>query len=363
MPRHFSQADYNKSSPSPHDSCQSSKTQSNKSQYTTPDNTSNLPPPGSKSKLITPDNHNPKHPSRQSSEKSRSRRQPGNESIASQYQINMTRMEELFPDYSRGSVDDFSPPATLPNAKELVSGVFKDGTPVFSPHAKKPRASRFVSASNGRDNSTTIDVPTAADVTPQLGVKKPRGSRFGSASHSRDVSLKLEPATEEPFDAKRALALLDVLEKKVAALEKHRAQDEMTIQQLQLENRISRAESKERRKYHRSDSALGSTDGGSERGDEMGSRQRKLLVEKNRLEDFIRTLQEQITSLNQAASESEINLDQIAKDRDSAVSQLGAATSPWNNSKPKIRLFKRETRCSNIASISLLPTKMTRPWT
>lgn len=316
MPRHFSQADYNKSSPSPHDvsleatgststwnnnsqlesssspfrfplnlpqSCQSSKTQSNKSQYTTPDNTSNLPPPGSKSKLITPDNHNPKHPSRQSSEKSRSRRQPGNESIASQYQINMTRMEELFPDYSRGSVDDFSPPATLPNAKELVSGVFKDGTPVFSPHAKKPRASRFVSASNGRDNSTTIDVPTAADVTPQLGVKKPRGSRFGSASHSRDVSLKLEPATEEPFDAKRALALLDVLEKKVAALEKHRAQDEMTIQQLQLENRISRAESKERRKYHRSDSALGSTDGGSERGDEMGSRQRKLLVENNRL--------------------------------------------------------------------------------
>lgn len=36
-------------------------------------------------------------------------------------------------------------------------------------------------------------------------------------------------------------------------------------------------------------------------------------------------MQEQITSLNQAASESEINLDQIAKDRDSAVSQLGAA--------------------------------------
>ena len=39
----------------------------------------------------------------------------------------------------------------------------------------------------------------------------------------------------------------------------------------------------------------------------------------------MRTLQEQITLLNQAASESEINLDKITKDRDSAVSQLGVA--------------------------------------
>lgn len=276
MPRYFSQADYNKSSPSPHDvsleatnttltwdvdgsmlesgssplrfplnlhqSCQSITSQGNKSQFTTPDNTSTLPPPGSRSKLVTPDN--PKPPTRQSSEKARSSRQARqmrNESAGSKFCINLTKMEELFPDFTQGSTRDFTPPpASLPNAKELVSGVFQDGTPVFSPHAKKPRASRFVSASHAKDNSTKVDVPP-------------------------------------PFDEKKVLASIEFLEKKVAALEKNRAQDEITIQKLQLETRI------DRKKRHRSDSALGSTDAGSERGDEMGPGQRKLIVEKNRL--------------------------------------------------------------------------------
>ena len=240
----------------------------------------------------------------------------------------MTRMEELFPDFSQGNVHDFSPPAaSLPNAKELVSGKFRDGTPVFSPHVKKPRASRFISASHDGDNSTKVEVPTAEDVTPQLERKKPRGSRFGSTSHvgdnsgkvdvpmaeditpklevkktrgsrfgstshSRDLSLKVEPVAEEvppPFDAEKVMASIDFLERKVAALERNRVQDEMTIQQLQLECRVSKAEQKEKKKWHRSDSALGSTDGGSERGDEMGSSQRKLVVEKNRLL-FLRTI-------------------------------------------------------------------------
>lgn len=174
-----------------------------------------------------------------------------NESAGSKFSINLNKMEELFPDFSQGSVHDFTPPsASLPNAKELVSGVFQDGTPVFSPHAKKPRASRFVSASHAKDNSTKVDVP-------------------------RDNSTKVN--VPSPFDEKKVLASLDFLEKKVAALEKHRAQDEITIQKLQLESQI------DRKKRHRSDSALGSTDAGSERGDEMGPSQRKLIVEKNRL--------------------------------------------------------------------------------
>ena len=162
------------------------------------------------------------------------------ESAGSKFCINLTKMEELFPDFSQGGTRDFTPPASLPNAKELVSGVFQDGTPVFSPHAKKPRASRFVSASHAKDNSTKVDVPP-------------------------------------PFDEKKVLASIDFLEKKVAALEKNRAQDEITIQKLQLETQI------DRKKRHRSDSALGSTDAGSERGDEMGPGQRKLIVENNRL--------------------------------------------------------------------------------
>lgn len=196
-------------------------------------------------------------------------------------------MEEPFPDFSQGIADDFSRPlASLPNGKELMSGVFQEGTPVLSPHVKKPRASRFVSASHARDNSTKVEVPIVDDITPQLDVKKSRGSRFGSASHSRDASLRFEPVVEEvppPFDQKKVLASLDFLEKKVAALEKNRAQDEITIQQLQLENRVSRVESKESKNLRRIDSALGSTDGGSEPAVEMGPSQRKLMVEKNRI--------------------------------------------------------------------------------
>lgn len=196
-------------------------------------------------------------------------------------------MEEHLPDFSQGNIHDFYlPPASLPTAKELISGLSQDGTPTFSPHVKKPRASRFISASHARDNSAKVEVPTLEKIKPQLNVKKPRGSRFISASHSRDVSLAVEPVVGEvpqPFDEKKVLASLDYLERKVAALEKNRAQDEITIHQLQLENQISRTESKERKKWHRSDSALGCTDVGSERGDEMGSSQRKLTVENNRL--------------------------------------------------------------------------------
>lgn len=202
--------------------------------------------------------------------------------------INVTKIEALFPEFSERYVHDYSPsPASLPNAKELVSGVFQDGTPVFSPYSKKLRDSRFVSASHARDKPTKVEITTFEDLTPQLDSKKSRGSRFGSASYPRDVSLRIEPVVEEvplPFDNKKVLASITFLKVKLAALEKHRAQDEITIQQLQLENRIFRAESEERgRKRHRRDSALGSTDVGSQGEDEMDNSQRKLILKKNRL--------------------------------------------------------------------------------
>lgn len=264
MPHYFSQADYNSS-------------------ITTPESTLDLPLLGRKSKLIPPDNNLP--PARQSAEKARFDGQIRNERVASKYSINMTKMEEHFPEFSQGSVPDFSSPASLHKAKDLLSGVLQDDTPVYSLHVKKPRASRFVSASHARDNSTKVEVPTVEDITPQFDIKKPRGTRFGSASHSRDVSLRVVPVVREvppPFDDKKVLASLKFLEKKVAALEKNRAEDEITIQQLQLDNRMSKLDSKERRNWYRGDSAMGSTDGGSEHGDKMGSSQRKLTVEQNR---------------------------------------------------------------------------------
>lgn len=74
-------------------------------------------------------------------------------------------MKGLFPDSCQGNFHSFFPlPALLPNAKELVSGVFQDDTPVFSPHAMKPRASRFISASHARDKSLNVKVFTVEDI-------------------------------------------------------------------------------------------------------------------------------------------------------------------------------------------------------
>ncbi|MCJ1462984.1 hypothetical protein MMC07_001588 [Pseudocyphellaria aurata] len=306
MPHYFSQPDYNSS-------------------FTTPENTLDLPLLGRKSKLNPPNNL---PPARQSAEKARLDGQNRNERVASKYSINMTKKEEHVPEFSQGSVHNYSSPASLPKAKNLLSGVLEEDTPAYSLHMKKPRASRFISASHARDYSTKVEVPIIEDITPQFDIKKPRGTRFGSATHSRDVSLKVVPVVREvppPFDDKKVLASLKFLEKKVAALEKHRAEDEKTIQQLQLENRMSKLDSKGGKNWYRGDSAMGSTDGGSEQGHKMSSSQRKLTVEQNRLEASCRKLQNQINTMNQAASESQLNLDRITQERDSAVSQLGVA--------------------------------------
>lgn len=249
---------------------------------------------GQRSRIITPDQNSKSTAYRASVQSVHSQQSQDNSIHESQYHINMTRYEELFPDFTQGNIHDYSiqnPAPALPNAKELMSGVFEDGTPVFSPVTKKPRGSRFVSGSQSRDSSGKVEVaPIVEDNTLQFDVKKPRGSRFASGTHSRDISLKVDisKVVEEaqevapPFDEKKVLASLDFLEKKVAALEKNRTQDEITIQQLRMETRNARVENKDRTKWRRSDSALGSTDGGSERGEEITSSQRKLMVEKSR---------------------------------------------------------------------------------
>lgn len=115
-----------------------------------------------------------------------------------------------------------------------------------------------------------------------MGVNKLTRSCFGSASHSRDVSLRVEHVLEEvppPFDKQKVLTSIASLKKKVTALEENCAQDEIT---LQLQNRISGGRERQK-KSHRVHNTLGPTDGGSERGDEMGSSQRTLIVKKNRL--------------------------------------------------------------------------------
>lgn len=135
----------------------------------------------------------------------------------------------------------------LPNISELVSGVFEDGTPVFSRNSK-PRVSRFGSAtqqnkSAGREYAGVHEIPI-------------------------------------PDDEQAIFLSLKLLQDKVATLEKSNAEAANTIDELQQKNRTLENEKNDRRRVPRSNSALGTTD--SNGGHDMGGCQRKLLIEKNR---------------------------------------------------------------------------------
>ena len=154
----------------------------------------------------------------------------------------------LSPTPNPGTQQSFALP-DMPNLSELVSGVFHDGTPVFSRHSKT-RASRFASSSHAQ--AAAARGPNHAAVS-EIPVPDEENAIF--------ISLRL-------------------LQEKVADLEKDRAETQNTIQYLRHENQMLEAEKAERRRRQRSDSALGSSDSGSD-GDERSSA-RKLVIEKNR---------------------------------------------------------------------------------
>lgn len=132
-----------------------------------------------------------------------------------QNQGNVTQQSFMLPD--------------LPNLTELVSGVFKDGTPVFSKTAK--HKTRFSSA--------------------------PNPSRF-SRGQPNFVRLEGVPI---PDDEKAIFASLQLLKEKVAELEQEKAESEKQIEEQQSEIIGLKAELAAQKETRRSDSALGSTDG------------------------------------------------------------------------------------------------------
>ena len=139
----------------------------------------------------------------------------------------------------------------MPNVSELVSGVFEDGTPVFS-LSGKPRSSRFTSGSRTQRRLTT--------------------RLTHSAINEIDV----------PDDEQDIYLSLQILQDKVDQLERNRGEAEVAMGELQERNRVLEAEKAGQQRRQRSDSAIGLTDGGSDAGDEMSGRQRKQLIEKNR---------------------------------------------------------------------------------
>ena len=134
----------------------------------------------------------------------------------------------------------------MPNVSELLSGVFEDGTPVFTLNSK------------------------------------PRSSRFASGNHAQQRQISGVDDIDVPQEEQDIYVSLQIAEDKVADLERIRGDAEYAIGELQERNRILLAENAGRRRRQRSDSAIGLTDGGSDAGDEMSGGQRKLLIEKNR---------------------------------------------------------------------------------
>lgn len=117
----------------------------------------------------------------------------------------------------------------LPNLTELVSGVYKDGTPVFSRGAKA--RSRFTSGSY------------------------PNRSDNGQPNHIPVESIPV------PADEKAIFASLQLLKEKVAQLEQEKAESERRIEDYENEVIELKAELQMQQDIKRSDSALGSTDG------------------------------------------------------------------------------------------------------
>jgi hypothetical protein len=105
----------------------------------------------------------------------------------------------------------------LPNISELVSGVYEDGTPVFT-RQTRPRTTRFVS-------------PPAED----MDVSQPRGH----------LPVKNVPI---PEDEKAIFVSLKLLQDKVADLELAKSEAEKKLEDVREENHLLKAEKSRRQK-------------------------------------------------------------------------------------------------------------------
>ena len=139
--------------------------------------------------------------------------------------------------------------STIPNLTELLSGIFQDGTPVWSRDGK-PRVSRLVAMHHSmHTNGGNIPVD--------------------------DVDLAI--------DEQAIFLNIKLLQDKVAILERHNAEAEVMIDELKAKNARNRVFEKQmaiRQRAARSDSALGTTD--SDGGNDTDVGQRRLMIENNR---------------------------------------------------------------------------------
>ncbi|CAL5873616.1 uncharacterized protein PFLUO_LOCUS7897 [Penicillium psychrofluorescens] len=170
----------------------------------------------------------------------------------------------------------------LPNISDLVSGVYEDGTPVFS-RQQKMRSTRFV--------------PSPHD---EADVSLPR----------QHVPLDAVPI---PEDEKALFVSLRLLQDKVSELERAKADAERRLEGFRRENAALRGNKPSQAERYE-----------PEEGDHRKGSKR-LASENQKLETANLALQNQLDIADRKAQVQESAIKRLNHERESAISQLGAA--------------------------------------
>ncbi|RAQ70204.1 hypothetical protein COH20_001141 [Aspergillus flavus] len=190
----------------------------------------------------------------------------------------------------------------LPNLSELVSGVYEDGTPVFT-RQNRARTTRFVSPPHD-----------ATDV-----------------SLTRDhVPLDAVPI---PEDEKALFVSLRLLQDKVSELERAKAEAERKIEEVKSENATLKAgkpRAKDKHGRTRYDT------------DEDDQRKDRLTNENRKLDATNLALQNKLDVVERKVEIQETALKRLNRERDMAVSQLGVAYLESQDLKNEIEDLRHE---------------------
>jgi hypothetical protein len=170
----------------------------------------------------------------------------------------------------------------LPNITELVSGVRKDGTPVFSRSATS--RSRFTSASYNNNNTIT---------------------------HANINSIAV------PDEEKAIFASLQLLKDKVATLESEKSEALKRLQEYESEVTQLKSYLDVEQKMRRPDSALGE--------DDDNSAKERWRVERATLKSTVKALQGRLDRGERKLSVNDIAVKRLIQERDDLVTQLGVA--------------------------------------
>jgi len=181
----------------------------------------------------------------------------------------------------------------LPEINELVSGVRKDGTPLFAKSAKAK--SRFSSASYAR------------------------GANQDTTQHAAVHAITL------PEDEKAIFTSLQLLKSKVADLEREKNEVSRKLEDYANAVITLKAQLQAERRLRRPDSGLGM--------DDDTSAKEKWRVERSNLKATARATQERLERSERKLSVSDIALKRITQERENVVTQLGVAF--YNNEELK----------------------------